>query len=352
MQCLNCNTLMKVMHYKDVEFDRCPQCDAHWFDMGELQTIFQHMGSLFSEKQLVNGVKLPNRCRWCETQNEGQATQCVCCDEPLAHQCPRDHHVMYHTRFGPVEIDICPGCRGLWFDGDEFRALVEATQASPSPRAFASATGAQVAGRRAGGRAPASPGGTPARSAAPPPERQPVEAAGAAEPSPELTSVAGLPTATSVPGIRGVSESGLATSAGQGRSSPASSLSSRTMFGAAVQDEGPPGGDEAPARKARSAPSGPCQICGELPEGGGPLQWEHGFWKCAPCFGPEDPNESERLDRLRARNERLWRGRARRERVVSQLTEDASNALDILPNWLSMLGSWLTERADDGEGAR
>jgi Zn-finger nucleic acid-binding protein len=33
--------------------------------------------------------------------------------------CPKCARVLAAQRFGPVQVDECPGCRGIWFDADE-----------------------------------------------------------------------------------------------------------------------------------------------------------------------------------------------------------------------------------------
>ena len=37
--------------------------------------------------------------------------------------CPKCHAAMDHVRLNGIEIDRCSGCKGLWFDNGELRAM-------------------------------------------------------------------------------------------------------------------------------------------------------------------------------------------------------------------------------------
>lgn len=38
--------------------------------------------------------------------------------------CPKCGQELATERCGPVEIDVCPGCKGLWLDANELQTLV------------------------------------------------------------------------------------------------------------------------------------------------------------------------------------------------------------------------------------
>lgn len=285
MKCLNCDREMVICVHRGVEFDECPGCDAHWFDQGEVTQIFSQMGLRFDEGALRQGIKLPNNCRWCETSNPDGAVRCKHCEHVLGHSCPRDGRAMFHTRFGDIEIDLCPACSGLWFDGEEFRAMLGAAQA----RVAAAAPKAPASGPVGGGGAPQD---RAARSGKLRPARSVSYAAAPAQPRKQEAPAQAAP----------VGESGL-------------------------------------------TPSGvaPCQICGKVPDNGA-LQWEHGFWKCITCFGPEDPGEAERMERLRQRNARHWQEQIARERMATRLTQDGGfTTMGAGEGLLTGLGAWLVD---------
>ena len=38
--------------------------------------------------------------------------------------CPKCGQELVKENYGPVEIDVCPSCRGLWLDANELEAVV------------------------------------------------------------------------------------------------------------------------------------------------------------------------------------------------------------------------------------
>ncbi len=124
MECVGCGGVMRGESRQGVEFDRCPACQAIWFDRGELEALLQGAGVLFNERALKEGIALPTRCRWCETEHEGGAARCDRCERPLGASCPRDGRPMLAAGFGDLELDLCPKCGGIWFDGREFGVLL------------------------------------------------------------------------------------------------------------------------------------------------------------------------------------------------------------------------------------
>ncbi len=49
----------------------------------------------------------------------------------LAHRpCPQcAHHALVQRQVGPVEIDVCPSCKGLWCDAGEWETIIRLRQA-------------------------------------------------------------------------------------------------------------------------------------------------------------------------------------------------------------------------------
>lgn len=122
--CLHCHVPMVKKTYAGVIYDECPQCRAHWFDLGELQTILHGAGVTFDEATLHKGLEQPTRCRWCETQHDYSQPDCGRCHRPLVHHCPKDKRAMMIAQVEHIELDHCTTCKGLWFDGEEFSRLL------------------------------------------------------------------------------------------------------------------------------------------------------------------------------------------------------------------------------------
>ena len=47
--------------------------------------------------------------------------------------CPKCGQKLDQEYYGKVEIDVCPGCRGLWLDAHELDAILSASAGSASP---------------------------------------------------------------------------------------------------------------------------------------------------------------------------------------------------------------------------
>ena len=79
----------------EVEFDLCFICDGVYLDGGELLRITDNK---------------PLDC-WLHSD--------VADKPPGELKCPRCSEKMVTDRVGDVELDLCPKCKGVWFDGGE-----------------------------------------------------------------------------------------------------------------------------------------------------------------------------------------------------------------------------------------
>jgi Zn-finger nucleic acid-binding protein len=123
--CLGCGGSMEPRIFDGVEYDECPDCNAQWFDAGELRQILASAGLQFEERRLLSDLHLPEQCRSCNHQAQSGEVQCRFCQEPLGRSCPRDGRPMLIASLDDIELDLCPGCGGLWFDGEEFSRLLD-----------------------------------------------------------------------------------------------------------------------------------------------------------------------------------------------------------------------------------
>lgn len=126
--CRFCSNPMEHLHFGSVVIDRCPACYAHWFDHHELAQVFSQEGADLSETALSGTLRLPSVCRHCHTRNPDSALECGHCGGRLGYRCPRDSRPMLVAVEHAVEVDVCPLCRGIWLDGEEFELLLENTQ--------------------------------------------------------------------------------------------------------------------------------------------------------------------------------------------------------------------------------
>lgn len=126
--CLGCGGSMEPRTFDGTEYDECPRCNAQWFDAGELRQILASAGLQFEEKRLLTDLQLPTQCRSCQRPSLPGEVQCRFCKEPLGLFCPRDGRPMLIAHLDDIELDLCPSCGGLWFDGEEFSALFDQVQ--------------------------------------------------------------------------------------------------------------------------------------------------------------------------------------------------------------------------------
>ncbi|MFT5431845.1 MAG: Zn-finger nucleic acid-binding protein [Myxococcota bacterium] len=85
--------------------DRCTECTGVFFDAGELDSVLKLI-SVFNRVQL--------------TEPELPVSQA---ERDRAVACPADGAAMEPVESGPVTIDKCPTCAGIWLDGGEIAAL-------------------------------------------------------------------------------------------------------------------------------------------------------------------------------------------------------------------------------------
>jgi uncharacterized protein len=78
-----------------------------------------------TEDQHVWEVEL--KCRLQKLEAEQRATaEAEKCRMKEAHwmHCPKCGQKLATTNYGPVEIDLCPSCRGVWLDANELETIV------------------------------------------------------------------------------------------------------------------------------------------------------------------------------------------------------------------------------------
>lgn len=90
-----------------LEIDSCSQCLGLWFDGNELSALFPSKAlvrRVLNEGYTLPGDLTPEGCR----------------------QCPRcADTTMRPARAGDVTLDLCPSCKGIWFDRGEIARIVE-----------------------------------------------------------------------------------------------------------------------------------------------------------------------------------------------------------------------------------
>ncbi len=47
--------------------------------------------------------------------------------------CPKCGQQLQQEHYGTVEVDVCPGCRGLWLDAHELESIMAANKGKGNP---------------------------------------------------------------------------------------------------------------------------------------------------------------------------------------------------------------------------
>lgn len=130
MYCFNCGQTMQILNRHGVMFEHCYGCGSYWFDRGELETVLKGGGVALDERTLGGRPRMAQSCRWCGGSFGPAVVDCPDCQRPLGYRCPRDETPMAIIEAFGIELDHCTQCGGLWFDGREFKALVDAARAA------------------------------------------------------------------------------------------------------------------------------------------------------------------------------------------------------------------------------
>ena len=107
-----------------LEIDRCARCGGIWLDHGEVQALRAlPRGSLTEAPELHLPTVRQGRCHACHAPLDRAAQQCAACGRSSLLDCPRCDRPMLVQQAGGLRLDICPTCKGAWFDHHELEAI-------------------------------------------------------------------------------------------------------------------------------------------------------------------------------------------------------------------------------------
>ncbi len=111
-RCPACGDALARYRAYRVEFEGCPRCRGIWLDLEKLRRL--------KDRAADGGW---HNLRWMDDEIEAiEGAQGVLSDR----KCPKcDDQRMVATTLGDsqVVVDVCPGCRGIWLDGEEFEEI-------------------------------------------------------------------------------------------------------------------------------------------------------------------------------------------------------------------------------------
>ncbi len=127
--------------------DHCPRCGGVWFERGEVQQLGRHAPS--DLWRLIPPRKSTPKppCHGCSTPLDRAADTCAACGRKNELACPVCDERLTRRTHGPLTLDVCGTCRGVWFDHAELKSLWSLSLADVTSRGT---SGAMTAGAIAG----------------------------------------------------------------------------------------------------------------------------------------------------------------------------------------------------------
>jgi Zn-finger nucleic acid-binding protein len=131
-----------------LEIDHCRRCGGAWFEQGEVQRLRALPPAALRREVARRGAEVRHRCHDCRADLGRDEDRCAGCGAENRLECPGCTKPMSLESHGGLRLDVCRGCRGVWFDHAELEAIWGAAFA---PRAVGPAgRGAEVTADAAG----------------------------------------------------------------------------------------------------------------------------------------------------------------------------------------------------------
>ncbi len=111
-------------HGGALEIDRCTRCGGIWLDHGEIQALralprSTLSGTLEQRYPLVS----KGQCHACHAPVDRAAKQCGVCGRSNLLDCPHCDRSLRVEQVSGLRLDVCPTCKGAWFDHHELEAI-------------------------------------------------------------------------------------------------------------------------------------------------------------------------------------------------------------------------------------
>jgi Zn-finger nucleic acid-binding protein len=111
MECPKCHESLETVEIGHVRVQRCPRCAGTWYDKGELRVL--------KDKESQGAYSWIDFELWKDIGKFRARRQ-------QRYSCPRDGGPMTTVHYGEssVAVDICPACKGMWLDKEEYGEIV------------------------------------------------------------------------------------------------------------------------------------------------------------------------------------------------------------------------------------
>jgi Zn-finger nucleic acid-binding protein len=113
LTCVKCTSVLDKARVGDVEVDLCPSCGGLWLDHGEIERI--------GRGQTAEMDKLKTALKGSEKPDPASET---------VTSCPACPGALKEVVLGPVHVDYCTKCHGVFLDKGELDQAVAAVKGS------------------------------------------------------------------------------------------------------------------------------------------------------------------------------------------------------------------------------
>ncbi|MGH7461410.1 MAG: zf-TFIIB domain-containing protein [Longimicrobiales bacterium] len=103
--------------------DHCPRCGGAWFDHGEVNQLRRVNPGIFWTMMARREPGHRMQCHNCHAHVARSQSKCGVCGWKIQLDCPICQKPMSDAKLNGLRLDVCDGCKGVWFDHDEISAI-------------------------------------------------------------------------------------------------------------------------------------------------------------------------------------------------------------------------------------
>jgi uncharacterized protein len=96
--------------------DHCQRCGGIWFDSGEVEQLRGYQPQALWRRVALRPVAEPMQCHGCHVPIGRNEPTCPACEWHNVIPCPVCQQPLQPTIHRNLLLDICPTCKGVWFD--------------------------------------------------------------------------------------------------------------------------------------------------------------------------------------------------------------------------------------------
>jgi Zn-finger nucleic acid-binding protein len=106
--CVKCTSVLDKAKIEDIELDLCPQCGGLWLDNGEIERLTKK-----ADKEVSSLREMLATIAGAQSAPSDAKAACPACPGQLK-----------EVPLGPILIDFCTRCRGLFLDRGELDTAI------------------------------------------------------------------------------------------------------------------------------------------------------------------------------------------------------------------------------------